>query len=223
MSRKPTNWYKYTKQEPAHNPNYKQHLIDVPFRMLCIGATGGGKTLLFCELLHMMSGTFEEIIICTRDSDERLYKLVRQRLGSLVKFHESAVPDIDEFKSDKKQRLICFDDLILSRTLQSRIGEYFIRGRKYNISCVYLSQSYFAIPKIIRLQANYIVLKKISSIRDLKMIIREASLGLDIDDLVRLYKEITRCNVLDFLMIDLQNTDYKYRHNFAPLAIGDGL
>lgn len=213
-----TNYYKFTKQEDTHNPNYKKHLISVPFRMVCIGASGGGKTLFFCELLHQMSGTFEEVIICTRCRDEPLYELVTRRLGGLARIYENEVPDLDGFKEDKKQRLICFDDLILSRPLNARIGEYFIRSRKFNISCVYLSQSYFAIPKIIRQQANYIVLKKIGSIKDLKLIIREFSLDIDLDDLVGLYNSITSSDVLDFLMIDLQNHRYKYRHNFTPLT-----
>jgi hypothetical protein len=213
-----TNFYKYTKQEATHNPHYDTHLITIPFRLLCIAASGGGKTLFFCELLRQMGGTFEEVIVCTRCRDEPLYVLMAKRLGGLVRFYENEVPDLDEFKKDKKQRIICFDDLILSRSLNARIGEYFIRSRKFNISCVYLSQSYFAIPKIIRQQANYIVLKKIGSLKDLKLIIREFSLDLDLDSLIALYNRITANDVLDFLMIDLQDMDKRYRHNFTPLT-----
>jgi hypothetical protein len=217
------NFYKYTKKDKTHNPRYNDHLIEVPFRMLVVAASGGGKTNFFCELLHRMSGTFEEIIICTRSRDEPLYDLLRDKLKGSVVFYESKVPELDDFKQDKKQRLICFDDLIISQALQSKIGEYFIRSRKFNISCVYLSQSFFAIPKIIRQQAGYIVLKKIGSVKDLKLMIREFSLGLSMEELVALYKSITGSGTLEFLMIDLVNDKYKYRHNFDPLAISGGL
>ncbi len=211
------NYYKYTKKEKTHNPHYRDHLIKVPFRMLCVAASGGGKTLFFCELLHRMSDTFEEVIVCTKCRDEPLYNLVSDRCKGQVTFYENEVPDLDEFKKEKKQRLICFDDLILSRNLQARIGEYYIRSRKFNISCIYLSQSYYAIPKIIRQQANYIVLKKIGSIKDLKMIIREFSLDMSLDDLVALYEHVVGAGVLQFLMIDLEDSKYKYRASFTPI------
>lgn len=224
MSKKgPVNYYKFAKKTKIHNPNYKKHLIDVPFRMLCVAASGGGKTLFFLDLLHQMSGTFEEVIVCTRCKDEPLYNLLAEKCKGMVRFYESQIPDLDEFKDDckDKNRIICFDDLILSKTLQARIGEYYIRSRKYNISCVYLSQSYFAIPKIIRQQANYIIIKKISSTKDLKMMIREYSLGINLDKLLELYKSVTSQDVVNFLMIDLQNMDYRYRFNYMPMSIDE--
>lgn len=219
MAKKITNYYKYAKSEPGHNPYYNDHHIEVPFRMIVIAATGGGKTNFFLELVHRMSDTFEEIIVCTRDRDEPLYNLLKKRLKAGVVFYESKVPDLDDFKNDKKQRLICFDDLILDKSLQSRIGEYFVRGRKQNFSCVYLSQSYFAIPTMIRHQAGYIVLKKMSGARNWRMMMSEFAIGLNIDELQQLYRKIVGRNTLEFLMIDMINPDYKYRHNFTPLDI----
>jgi hypothetical protein len=163
-----------------------------------------------------MTNTFEEIIVCVRSKHEPLYELLEQKTQGMVKFYENTIPELDEFK-DKKQRFIVFDDLILSKTLQGKIGEYYIRARKYNMSCAYLSQSFYAIPKIIRQQANYIVLKKLGSQKDIKMIIREYSLGMDLDELMSLYKDCTK-NKLDFVMIDMQNDDYKYRRSFQPIC-----
>jgi hypothetical protein len=218
MSR-PRNYYDMVKKTAVHNPKYNDHLLEVPFRMIVVAASGGGKSNFLCELIHATSGTFEEIIICTRCKDEPLYNMLEKKLKGGVRFYESQIPPIDEFKGDKAQRLICFDDLILSRSLQANIGEYFIRSRKYNISCVYLSQSYFAIPKIVRLQAGYIVIKKIPSMKDLKLIVREYSLGLSMDQLMDLYKSIVATGTLEFLMIDTINPKYKYRRNFTPLEI----
>lgn len=214
------NYYKFTKTKPAHNPKYREHLIDVPFRMVVIGGSGAGKTLFLCELIHRTSGTFEEIIICLRSKHEPLYELLEKKGKGQVVIHENKIPDIEEFK-DSKQRMIVFDDLILDKKLQVRIGEYYIRSRKYNMSCVYISQSFYAIPKIIRQQANYIVLKKLGSDKDIKMIIREYSLGLSIDELMHLYKQCTKTK-LEFLMLDLNNDKSKYRHCFAPVKIDDG-
>jgi hypothetical protein len=217
MASKMRNYYKLCKKEKMHNPNYNKHLIEVPFRMGVIAASGGGKTQFLCELLHQMSGTFEKIVICLRTTNEPLYEMLQKRLGEGIEFHENAVPDIDEFK-DKRPRLIAFDDLILDRGLQSRIAEYYIRARKYNISCVYLAQSYFGIPKIIRQQFGYIILKKLGSMKDIKNIIRENSLDVDIDELTKIYRRCTK-DKLEFLMLDLVNDKYKYRYCFSPLEV----
>ena len=51
--------------------------------------------------------------------------------------------------------LILFDDMItdmlINKKLNSIVTELFIRGRKLNISLVFITQSYFAVPKNIRL------------------------------------------------------------------------
>ena len=59
--------------------------------------------------------------------------------------------------------------------------ELFIRGRKIGkgLSLIYLSQSFFKIPKIIRQQFNYLFLLKLSSGRDLNLILSDFSLGVD--------------------------------------------
>jgi hypothetical protein len=221
MSKRPKlrNWYDECKTEKKHNPNYQAHLIEVPFRMLVIAASGGGKNIFLTELIHQMSDTFERIDICCRNRDEPLYDLLAKRCKGMIHFHESKVPDIETFRKEKKQQLIVFDDLILSKQLNVTIGEYFLRARKYDISCVYLAQSFFGLPKFIRQQSQYIVLKKIASVKDLKLIIREISIGLDIDELTKIYKDITNENKLNFFMIDLVNPQYRYRFNFTPLDI----
>ena len=211
------NYYKLTEKKQIHNPGYPQHLIEPNFRMLVIGGSGSGKTLFLCELIHRTSGTFEEIIICLRSKHEPLYEMLEKKGKGLIKFHENTVPDINEFKTGES-RLIVFDDLILDKKLLTQIGEYFVRSRKYNMSVVFLSQSFYGIPKLIRLNANYIVLKKIGSDRDIKAIVRDYSLGMPVDDLMRLYKAIVK-EKTNFLMIDLQNDAYKYRQNFVPIDI----
>ena len=54
--------------------------------------------------------------------------------------------------------MIVFDDMIadmLNNTKRNPIAtELFIRGRKLNISFVFITQSYFAVPKNIRLNST---------------------------------------------------------------------
>ena len=64
--------------------------------------------------------------------------------------------NIDEYNVDKEQKiLITFDDIIAdiinNKKLNSIVTQLFIRGRKLNISIVFITQSYFKVPKDVRL------------------------------------------------------------------------
>ena len=49
----------------------------------------------------------------------------------------------------------------------SAVTEFFIRGRKLSISLVSISQSYFKVPKTIRLKATHYFIMKILNKREL--------------------------------------------------------
>ena len=76
------------------------------------------------------------------------------------------------------QTLIIFDDFISDLKKHPIISEYFIRGRKKSASIMFLSQSYFGTPKIIRQNVNYLVVLKLGGSRDVNSILRECSIGL---------------------------------------------
>ena len=68
--------------------------------------------------------------------------------------------NIDKHNVDKERKsLIVFDDMIAdminNKKLNSVVTELFIRGRKLNISLVFITQSYFKIPKDVRLNTTY--------------------------------------------------------------------
>jgi len=70
------------------------------------------------------------------------------------------IPHPDDLTKSKKH-LVVFDDVITLRN-QGAIESYFVFGRHNNVSVIYLSQSYFDLPRIIRLNANYLILFKLS-------------------------------------------------------------
>ena len=73
--------------------------------------------------------------------------------------------NIEEYNPNKKTKiLIVFDDMIVdmpsNKKLNIIVTELLIRGRKLNISLVFITQSYFAVPKNIRLNsAHYFIMK----------------------------------------------------------------
>ena len=83
--------------------------------------------------------------------------------------------NIDDYNADKDHRiLIVFDDIIADmihdKKLNSIVTELFIRGRKLNISLVFITQSYFKVPKDVRLNTAHIFITKIPNKRELQQI-----------------------------------------------------
>jgi hypothetical protein len=117
----------------------------------------------------------------------------------------------------KKQVLLVFDDQVAEKN-QQKIEEYHLRGRKLygSITCVYLSQNFFGIPTLIRRQFNYVIIFKLSGAKDLKQIIQNYSLGLDANEIVKLYKDATK-DKFNFLKISVEerNENKIFSHNFT--------
>ena len=73
--------------------------------------------------------------------------------------------NIDEYNTDKENKtFIVFDDMIADLThnkkLNSIVTELFIRGKKLNISLVFITQSYFRVPEDFRLNTSYLFIAK---------------------------------------------------------------
>ena len=71
----------------------------------------------------------------------------------------------------------------------------FIRGRKLNISLVFITQSYFKVPKDVRLNSTHFFIMKIPNKKELQQIPLNHSSGIDFKDFIRIYKKCT-VNVL---------------------------
>lgn len=198
-----------------HNPNYKEHHMTIPFYAGIFGGTGSGKTQTLMNVLKKMNGTFEKIILCLKSADEPLYKWLKSKIPPphLEVYENGAVPDVDKYKEYNGQLLIVFDDLVNMRN-QKPIEEWYMRGRKIAGGCsmIYLSQSFYKTPKFIRIQLNHIFLKRLTSTRDLNMVISEYGLLGNKKDIVRIYKEITSESKIPFLLI---RTDAEPEERFS--------
>ena len=80
--------------------------------------------------------------------------------------------NIDEYIIDKERKiLIVFDDMIadmiFNKKINSIVTKLFIRGRKLNISLVFITQSYFKVPKEVRLNTTHFFITKTLNKREL--------------------------------------------------------
>ena len=131
--------------------------------------------------------------------------------------------NIDDYNPSRKRKvLIAFDDMIadimVHKKFQAIIKELFIRCRKLNISLLFITQSYFSIPKDIWLNSTYYLIMKISDTKELQNIAINHSADIDYNNFVRIYRECTR-KPYSFLAIDttLPASDaLRFRKNLLP-------
>jgi hypothetical protein len=191
--------------DQVENPNFNIHKLKIPMRMCVVAPSGSGKTNFLVNLIEMFSrgeGTFQTITIITRNKDEPLYRWLQTLSDSIiVKEGLSSSPQLDKF--DKQyNHLVVWDDLVLSKDL-TNVENYFIRARKLNVSVIFLSQSFFRIPKIIRNNCSYMVLLKLSGNREVNVILSEFGLGVTKEQLIKIY-EFATAEKLQPLLIDLE-------------------
>ena len=92
-------------------------------------------------------------------------------------------------------------DMLSNKKLNPILTELFIRGRKLNICLVFITQSYFAVPKNIRLNSTHYFVMKIPNKRELQQIAFNHSSDIDFQDFMNLYKKST-AKPYSFFVID---------------------
>ena len=75
----------------------------------------------------------------------------------------------------------------------------FLKGMKISISLVFISQSYFKVPKTIRLNATHYFIMKIPNRRELEQIASNHSSDIDFNNFMKLYKGYTKEPYLFFV------------------------
>ena len=102
----------------------------------------------------------------------------------------------EDYNLGKKHKIliVCDDmiaDMINNKKLNPVVTELFIRGRKLSISIVFITQSYFKVPKDVRLNSTHFFIMKIPNKRELQRITLNYSSDIDIKDFIKIYKKCT--------------------------------
>ena len=169
------------------NENNKEHnekwpyIPDHPYRILIIGGSGSRKTNILLDLIKEQDDT-DKIYLYAKDLSESKYKFLIKKREDVGTNHfndpnafiecsntmDDAYTNINDYNPSRKRKiLIVFDDMIAdimtSKKFQSIINELFIRCRKLNISLVFTTQSYFSVPKDVRLNSTHYLIMKINT------------------------------------------------------------
>ena len=177
--------------------------------MLIIGGSGSGKTNVLLDLIENQPD-MDKIYLYPKDpyKAKHQYLINKREVVGIDHFNDpkafieysndtrDVYKNIDEYNPDEENKiLIVFNDLIAdmihNKKLNSIVTELFIRGRKLNISLVFITQSYFKVPKDVRLNTTHFFIAKISNKRELRDIAINHSSDISTKDFTNIYRECT--------------------------------
>ena len=188
----------------VHNKNWP-YIPDHPYRIIIIGGSGSAKTNALLNLIESQPD-IDKIYLYAKDPYECKYQYlinIRAKVG-LKRFNDpkafieysndmcNVYRNVKYYNPDKENKiLIVFDDMIAdiikNKKLNSIVTELFIRGRKLNISLVFITQSYFKVPKDVRLNTTHFLIIKIVRKRELQQIEINHSSDIRTEDFVTIY------------------------------------
>ena len=185
------------------NENNKEHnkkwsfILDHSYRMLIIGGSGSEKINALLNWIKEQDD-IDKIYLCAKDLSEAKYKFLIKKcedagikhLNDSNAFIECSNTMNDVYKNvddcssiSKRKILIVFNEMILdimtNKKFQAVVKELLIRCRKLNISLVFITQSYFSVPKDGRLNSTHYLIMKINSRKELQNIAINHSADID--------------------------------------------
>lgn len=202
---------------------YPEIKISLPLRGIFVGPSGSMKTNGLLNLLRTVNG-FDQIFLIAKQPDQPLYKYLQDVLQESLILSDKLddLPDLSEFDPNIST-LVVFDDFLTEsdKTLKE-IAKFFVKGRHRGVSVIFISQSYYGTPSLIRKNSDLVFLLKLNTKGDLSRFLKEYQLSdIKIDDLIKIYEQIKKDSQANFMLFDLNNSDpgYKIRYNFTPIKI----
>ena len=198
------------------------------------GGSGSGKTNPLFNLIGQQNDT-DNSVLYAKDLSELKYEfLIKKRENAGIKHlndsnafiecsntMDDVYENIDDYNPSRKRKiLIVFNDIIAdimtNKKFRTIIEELFIRCRKLNISLVFITQSYFSVPKDVRLNSTHYLIMKINNKKELQTVVINHCADIDYKGFMKIYRESTK-EPYYFLTIDttLPATDYlRFSKNF---------
>ena len=118
-------------------------------------------------------------------------------INSLIMIVSSLCPVIDKIDKNKIN-LDVFDDLVFS---DKNISLFFTQSRKLDVSCVFISHSFYRVDKLLSDNLNYIIFAKLDK-REITSLYNNISLDLTLKQFQEITNNLKR---YDFIIIDKLN------------------
>ena len=194
---------------------------------MIICGSGSEKTNALLNLIKEQNN-IDKICLYAKDLSKAKYEfLIKKRedagtngFTECSNTMDDVYENIDDYNSITRRKiLIVFHDMIsnimTNKKFQAVLKELFIRYRKLNISLVFITQSYFPVPKDVRLNSTHYLIMKINNRNKLQNIAITHSADIDYKNFMKIYRECTK-ELHSFFTIDttLPASDpFKFRKN----------
>lgn len=133
-------------------------------------------------------------------------------IPDIIKFYKSVndLPKLDDIEvsddpEQNKHIIVVFDDMISEKKELPLIQEYWTASRKKYLSCVFLTQDYFTVPKVVRRNTTYLFVFRPQNENELDTICRDCSRAPAFKGAVR------RLPKYEFILINKNNDNPRLR------------
>ena len=225
------NFDDYTNENIIEHNLKWPYIPDHPYRILIVRGSGSGKTNALLNLINNQPD-IDKVYLYAKKMKKYQYLInKREKVGlnhfsnpkSFMEYSndmQDVCENIENYNPIKKRKiLIVFDDMIADMISNNKLNpivtELFIRGRKLNISIVFITQSYFKMPKDVRLNSTHFFIMKIPNKRELQQIALNHSSDINFKDFMKIYKKCT-AEPYSFLVNDttlLSDDPLRFRKN----------
>ena len=190
----------------CNHPRHK-NVPKTPSRILITGPSGSGKTNLVLNLIY--DGLhWDSLYIFCKDPSELKYEKLREVCEAANEiepftycFDTELTISVDDL-DPSQHHLIIFDDFISDQSSFKSIFDLFIRSRKKNATVIFLTQSYFKVPKPLRLQCSYYIFFNTPDQREVLELYKNHPCNLTKDQFIKTFHSST-CGY-NFLTLDVQ-------------------
>ena len=155
-------------------------------------------------------------------SEPKNEHLIKKRENAFIECFNT-MDDVYENINDYNQRIkgkkiiVFYDmiaDIMTNKKFQAIIKELFVGYRKLNIPLVFITQSYFTVPKNIRLSLTHLIMK-VNNRRELQNIGFNHPADIDYKDVMKIYRKCTKepFNILTIHITLTASNPLRFRNN----------
>ena len=202
------NFDSYTNENKIEHNLKWPYIPDHSCKTLIVAGSVSGKTNALFNLINNQPD-IDKIYLYAKDPYETKYQYLikkREKLGlnhfddpkAFMEYSndmQDVYKNIEDYNPGEKHKiLIVFDmiaDMINNKRLNPVVTELFIRGRKLNISIVFIIQSCFKVLKDVRLNSKHFFIMKVPNKRELQQIVLDHSSYIDFKNFMKIYKKYT--------------------------------
>ena len=201
------NFDDYVNENKTQHNSKWPYISDYPYRILIIWDSGSEKTNALLNSINNQPN-IDKIYLYAKDPYEAKYQFLKNKrestglknfnyLKAFIEYSndmQDVYKNTHEYNADKeRKKSIVFDDIIAgminNKNLNSILTEMFIRGRKVNISLVFITQSYFKFPKDVRLNSDHFFVMKIPNKRELQQTAFNHSSDISTKYFIKIHKK----------------------------------